>query len=58
MEEEKDLIDYLSNQKTIYIADDEEPNCISCDCCDNCEGMYCGPEYGGWKYKRTKIKKE
>lgn len=37
----------------VFDAEDEEPNCISCDNQDKCTGEYCGPEYGWYKYQRT-----
>lgn len=47
-------------EKTIYTADDEEPDCMRCDhCCDSyeiCEK--CGAEYWWAKYRRTEIDKE
>lgn len=60
MENKKDLIDFLLTQKIkkVYTADDEEPNCNLRDCYDSCDGTYCGPEYGWWKYKRTEIIKK
>ena len=39
----------------VYTADDEMPDCLSCDKCDgdyNCS-KFCGPEYGWAGYRRT-----
>ena len=35
----------------VFTADDEMPDCLACDYCDN--GNLCGPEYGWARYKRT-----
>ena len=38
----------------IYTADDEMPDCLSCDKCDcnfDCS-KFCGPEYGWAGYRR------
>jgi hypothetical protein len=37
----------------VYTTDDEMPDCMGCDRCDDCDGKYCGPEYGWTGYKRT-----
>ena len=38
----------------IYTADDEMPDCMGCNHCDDCDsGKYCGPEYGWARYERT-----
>ena len=38
----------------IFTADDEMPDCMECDRCDNFDnGKCCGPEYGWARYRRT-----
>ena len=40
----------------IYTADDEMPDCLSCDNCDSDEyycSNFCGHEHGWFGYKRT-----
>ena len=38
----------------VFTADDEMPDCMGCDRCDDCDnGQYCGPEYGWVGYRRT-----
>ena len=37
----------------VYTADDEMPDCMGCDRCDDCDGKYCGPEYGWERYRRS-----
>ena len=42
--------------KRIYTADEEEPDCGRCDNCDgsmlDCS-KFCGPEHGWYGYQRT-----
>lgn len=48
-----------SEKCIVYTADDEEPNCMNCDCNDGgyvCDRM-CGSEHSWWGYIRT-VKKE
>ena len=44
----------IIGRSIVYTADDETPDCLSCDRCDYCDnGNFCGPEYGWARYKRT-----
>lgn len=46
------------NEKVVYTADDEEPDCGRCDNCDLDSEYFCanscGPEHGWYGYERTK----
>lgn len=37
----------------VFTADDEMPDCMECNYCDDCDGKYCGSEYGWARYERT-----
>lgn len=45
------------NEKIVYTADDEEPDCGRCDNCDLDSEYFCvnscGPEHGWYGYQRT-----
>ena len=44
----------IMGRRIIFTADDEMPDCLSCDHCDYCDnGKCCGPEYGWARYERT-----
>ena len=44
----------IMGRRIIFTADDEMPDCLACDYCDDCDnGKYCGPEYGWAGYRRT-----
>ena len=43
----------IIGRNIVFTADDEMPDCLSCDHCDCCDGKYCGPEHGWSRYERT-----
>lgn len=45
----------MMGRRIIFTADDEMPDCLSCDHCDDdCDnGKFCGPAYGWAGYRRT-----
>ena len=47
------------NEKVVYTADDEEPDCGRCDNCDLDSEYFCvnscGPEHGWYGYQRAEL---